>query len=401
MIRDKLLKHTRPEISFEIALNSRLERVCSNLVSILRLLIISPDLSFVFFFQERTEEVALERAPVTQGLLRVKKEEELQEVPGSGGGGAATTGPATDSEGTRTAGQPPLCREGNAAGATTSVVTPPFLLGSRRASPPPEDWKPLDKCYFCLDGKLPHDDQPPLVSNIFSLSFSLLLSFSQNGEFFLICRVSSRVRSRMAESISRDFVPSLCALYTFLQYSDYPPPTGGDAEETNERKRTRGSEREPVHTASLFGERRIRMRKSRPFSRARFDNMIRFWIRRLADIARYCAGSDRRSRPLLALAYLCYLLLTQSQSSRGISCVSPATRFFARLPVVSTTVARRAAPAVFSLAFSIIRSSVTSLRFAACRPCEEDEEEKKLPLTVSFDRFDRAYKRFTRLARWL
>lgn len=99
----------------------------------------------------------MERAPVTQGLLRVKKEEELQEVPGTG----TTTAPATDSEGIRSAG--PVCREGNATVATGGAAAP-FLLGSRRASPPPEDWKPLDKCYFCLDGKLPHDDQPPLVS---------------------------------------------------------------------------------------------------------------------------------------------------------------------------------------------------------------------------------------------
>jgi len=100
----------------------------------------------------------LERAPVTQGLLRVKKEEELQEVPGSGGTTILTT-PATDSEGTRSR---LLCRDENVA--ATSVATP-FLLG-RRTSPPPEDWKPLDKCYFCLDGKLPHDDQPPLVSTL-------------------------------------------------------------------------------------------------------------------------------------------------------------------------------------------------------------------------------------------
>jgi hypothetical protein len=101
----------------------------------------------------------LERAPVTQGLLRVKKEEELQEVPGSGGGTTILTTPATDSEGTRSG---LLCREGNTA-ATSAAA--PFLLGRRR-SPPPEDWKPLDKCYFCLDGKLPHDDQAPLVSNL-------------------------------------------------------------------------------------------------------------------------------------------------------------------------------------------------------------------------------------------
>ncbi|XP_054006403.1 mushroom body large-type Kenyon cell-specific protein 1 isoform X3 [Hylaeus anthracinus] len=107
--------------------------------------------------KERTEEVALDRTqPVTQGLLRVKKEEELQEVPGSGGGPTILTTPSVDSDGTRS-GLP--CREVEAA-ARNAVA--PFLIGGRRTSPPPEDWKPLDKCYFCLDGKLPHDDQPPL-----------------------------------------------------------------------------------------------------------------------------------------------------------------------------------------------------------------------------------------------
>ncbi|XP_012222997.1 mushroom body large-type Kenyon cell-specific protein 1-like isoform X4 [Linepithema humile] len=109
--------------------------------------------------KERAEEITLERAPVTQGLLRVKKEEELQEVPGSGGGTTILTTPATESEGTRSG---LLCREGN---ATATSAAAPFLLGRRR-SPPPEDWKPLDKCYFCLDGKLPHDDQAPLDNNI-------------------------------------------------------------------------------------------------------------------------------------------------------------------------------------------------------------------------------------------
>lgn len=99
----------------------------------------------------------MERAPITQGSLRVKKEEELQGVPSSGGGTTILTTPVTDSEGTRSG---LVCREGNAA--ATSIAAP-FLVG-RRTSPPPEDWKPLDKCYFCLDGKLPHDDQPPLVS---------------------------------------------------------------------------------------------------------------------------------------------------------------------------------------------------------------------------------------------
>lgn len=116
--------------------------------------------------QERTEEVALDRTPVTQGLLRVKKEEELQEAPSCGGGPTILTTPGLDSDGIRS-GLP--CREVEAA----RNVVAPFLIGSRRTSPPPEDWKPLDKCYFCLDGKLPHDDQPPLVSTILELAAGL------------------------------------------------------------------------------------------------------------------------------------------------------------------------------------------------------------------------------------
>ncbi|XP_076235296.1 ecdysone-induced protein 93F isoform X3 [Calliopsis andreniformis] len=105
---------------------------------------------------EGTKEVALEQTPVTQGLLRVKKEEELQEVPSSGGGPTILTTPGSDADGTRS-GLP--CREVDAAARTTVAS---FVIGGRRTSPPPEDWKPLDKCYFCLDGKLSHDDQSPL-----------------------------------------------------------------------------------------------------------------------------------------------------------------------------------------------------------------------------------------------
>ena len=108
----------------------------------------------------------MERTPVTQGSLRVKTEEELQGVTSCGAGGPTIlTTPTTDSEGIRS-GLP--CREVDAAARNTAA---PFLVGGRRTSPPPEDWKPLDKCYFCLDGKLPHDDQPPLVS--MPLSFAL------------------------------------------------------------------------------------------------------------------------------------------------------------------------------------------------------------------------------------
>lgn len=125
--------------------------------------------------QERAEEVALERTPLQvtlQGSLRVKTEEELQGVPSSVGGGPTilTTPTPPDSDGVRT-GLP--CRDVEPSARNTAA---PFLIGSRRTprSPPPEDWKPLDKCYFCLDGKLPHDDQPPLVSVVcHSYRFSL------------------------------------------------------------------------------------------------------------------------------------------------------------------------------------------------------------------------------------
>jgi hypothetical protein len=102
---------------------------------------------------------------VTQGLLRVKKEEELQETPGPGGGlncpSRPTSTPISNNNNngvnaeTRSASTPPK--------KEVIFCTPSYVLG-RRLSPPPEDWKPLDKCYFCLDGKLPHDEQPPLVS---------------------------------------------------------------------------------------------------------------------------------------------------------------------------------------------------------------------------------------------
>ncbi|XP_031787088.1 mushroom body large-type Kenyon cell-specific protein 1 isoform X12 [Nasonia vitripennis] len=119
--------------------------------------------------KEVKEETA-ERPQVTQGLLRVKKEEELQETPGPGGGGGGllcpnrptstplnNNGSSTAAELQRSASTPPK--------KEVIFCTPTYLLG-RRASPPPEDWKPLDKCYFCLDGKLPHDEQPPLDNNI-------------------------------------------------------------------------------------------------------------------------------------------------------------------------------------------------------------------------------------------
>ncbi|XP_012287757.1 mushroom body large-type Kenyon cell-specific protein 1 isoform X2 [Orussus abietinus] len=103
----------------------------------------------------RIEEVALERIQVTAGLLRVKKEEELQEAPVTGGGSGAAEPEGSRSAETTPVGSLPLP-------LPLSVPLPLPLHPGRRSSPPPEDWKPLDKCYFCLDGKLPHDDQPPL-----------------------------------------------------------------------------------------------------------------------------------------------------------------------------------------------------------------------------------------------
>ena len=103
----------------------------------------------MYYFQERIEGVALERIQVTQGLLRVKKEEELQELPVPGSGLNSISAVTANSISTT---------------KDTEVIQKNVFLGNRRASPPPEDWKPLDKCYFCLDGKLPHDDQAPLVS---------------------------------------------------------------------------------------------------------------------------------------------------------------------------------------------------------------------------------------------
>lgn len=133
--------------------------------------------------QERTGELALERIPVTQALLRVKKEEELQEAPGLGI--ERTTTPASDSEGTRRVGGGGCGVISNEAEITAKTIVPPFLLASRRTSPPPEDWKPLDKCYFCLDGKLPHDDQAPLVSNHFDVVPFLDISFVESKVLLL------------------------------------------------------------------------------------------------------------------------------------------------------------------------------------------------------------------------
>ncbi|XP_011298816.1 mushroom body large-type Kenyon cell-specific protein 1 isoform X1 [Fopius arisanus] len=102
--------------------------------------------------KEPSAENALDRIQVTPGLLRVKKEEELQELPQqvNCGGGDTTR---VDTEVNR-----PITKE-QSESINDCTLTYPV---NRRVSPPPEDWKPLDKCYLCLDGKLPHDDQAPL-----------------------------------------------------------------------------------------------------------------------------------------------------------------------------------------------------------------------------------------------
>ncbi|KAK0183099.1 hypothetical protein PV327_001169 [Microctonus hyperodae] len=108
--------------------------------------------------KERISEIIPDPIQVTPGLLRVKKEAELQELPkknncsGDTTRSAISTNPATNISTFISDKQP---------GSTITHPALPIIV-NRITSPPPEDWKPLEKCYFCLDGKLPHDDQPPL-----------------------------------------------------------------------------------------------------------------------------------------------------------------------------------------------------------------------------------------------
>lgn len=92
--------------------------------------------------------------------MRVKKEEELQELPLQVNCGE-TIRSVTDSEINKLVTTAESTEE-----QQTSIGCPPLLF-HRHTSPPPEDWKPLDKCCLCLDGKLLHEDQPPLVSREF------------------------------------------------------------------------------------------------------------------------------------------------------------------------------------------------------------------------------------------
>jgi len=143
-------------------------------------------------------------------------------VPVSGGGTTILTTPATDSEGTRSG---LACREGN---ATAASVAAPFL--GRRTSPPPEDWKPLDKCYFCLDGKLPHDDQPPLVSILLTSPCrydrlrttatverspsSAASSLPQRSSSRAATRARHERRNKQEQSAERDLLGSATRLWT-------------------------------------------------------------------------------------------------------------------------------------------------------------------------------------------
>lgn len=136
------------------------------------------------------DEEGTKEHQTTIGLLRVKKEEELQEPVGcprptstpnlasahinnNNLNSNNNNGPTTE----RSASTPPK-KEG-------IFCVPSYVLG-RRQSPPPEDWKPLDKCYFCLDGKLqhdeqtPHDEQPPLVSTYHYIFSSLSINNREN-----------------------------------------------------------------------------------------------------------------------------------------------------------------------------------------------------------------------------
>ncbi|XP_008548332.1 mushroom body large-type Kenyon cell-specific protein 1 [Microplitis demolitor] len=104
--------------------------------------------------KEQTESLS-NQIQVTPCLLRVKKEEELQELPLQVNCGE-TIRSVTDSEINKLVTTAESTEE-----QQTSIGCPPLLF-HRHTSPPPEDWKPLDKCCLCLDGKLLHEDQPPL-----------------------------------------------------------------------------------------------------------------------------------------------------------------------------------------------------------------------------------------------
>ncbi|CAG5079387.1 Similar to Mblk-1: Mushroom body large-type Kenyon cell-specific protein 1 (Apis mellifera) [Cotesia congregata] len=107
---------------------------------------------------ETKEQVTENLSNQIQGspcLLRVKKEEELQELPLQVNCGE-TIRSVTDSEINKSA-----TAIGSAEEQQASIGCPPLHF-HRHTSPPPEDWKPLDKCCLCLDGKLFHEDQPPL-----------------------------------------------------------------------------------------------------------------------------------------------------------------------------------------------------------------------------------------------
>ena len=127
--------------------------------------------------QQTTERIEEPRT----GLLRVKKEEELQALPRSVSCGVdASTIPRLENSAEVT--NSGVCKE-----SETAVETSLTYLVNRYVSPPPEDWKPLDKCYFCLDGKLPHDEQPPLVSLFVSMKTCNLSDGSNTFSSLIIC----------------------------------------------------------------------------------------------------------------------------------------------------------------------------------------------------------------------
>lgn len=150
-------------------------------------------------FQEKTEEVALERIQVTKGLLRVKKEEELQEQPSS-----VLVASCQENLTTRSV----TSAEKDTDIHNEKNLKPiPYLgigIENRRSSPTPTDWKPLDKCYLCLDGKLPHDEQPPLVRRLLISSIHFGIVHFHDEFFHHFCSQSpqseSSSSSRSAES---------------------------------------------------------------------------------------------------------------------------------------------------------------------------------------------------------
>ena len=159
--------------------------------------------------------------------MRVKKEEELQETPGPGGGlncpiRSTSTPLNNNSINSNNNNGPSLLEQRSASTPSKKELiafnATAYVLG-RRPSPPPEDWKPVDKCYFCLDGKLPNDEQPPLVSlSCRFLSIFKNFSFEISGKnlYFNLDKgdpetkycIEKEVRKYCTKKLGRKYLPT-------------------------------------------------------------------------------------------------------------------------------------------------------------------------------------------------